>query len=177
MEVCASPAHETLTQLRQESAAIVESARNAEAEAKAAESAALDELNRTGDRLRDMEGLVGQLRQELAAGAATNAGNLTRLDDTRQLLAQNQEALARAREEYASERDRLAERTRLAEERFADMEKRALLNIDRERTASAKLQKTLDSERTEHAHWTEKLRADCNILQGEVGRLLICTEY
>jgi chromosome segregation ATPase len=51
------------------------------------------------------------------------------------------------------------------------MEKRALLDIDRERTASAKLQKTLESERAEHVKSIDRLRAECNTVQVEVGRL------
>jgi chromosome segregation ATPase len=59
----------------------------------------------------------------------------------------------------------------LAEQRFADMEKRALLEIDRERTASTKLQKALESERTAHASASERLRADYNAAQGAIGAL------
>ena len=95
--------------------------------------------------------------------AATNAGTVVRLEHARQLLAQNQEMLARARDEkateHATERAKLAERTRLAEQWHAAMEKRALLDIDKERTASAKLRKTLESE-----------RAECNTVQVDVGR-------
>lgn len=121
--------------------------------------------------MRDAEALIGQLRQELAASAATNAGSVTRLEDVRQLLTQTREILDRARDEYAAEREKLAERTRLAEDRFADMEKRALLDIDRERTASAKLQKMLETERTEHAKLIEKQRSHFNSAQADLGRL------
>lgn len=48
------------------------------------------------------------------------------------------EMLGRERAEHATERERLEERTRLAEQRFIDM--------DRERTASLKLQKALENE-------------------------------
>lgn len=164
-------ARASVAQLGQEAASVAESARNAETEAKAAEAAALGELERSRERLLEAESLIGQLRQELAGAAATNAGTLIRLEDARQLLAQNQEMLVGEREEHATEREKLAERTRLAEQRFADMEKRALLDIDRERTASAKLQKTLESERAEHAKSIDRSRAECNSVQAEVGRL------
>jgi chromosome segregation ATPase len=164
-------ARESVDQLRAEAASVAESARNAETEARSAEAAARGELERTCERLREAEGLIGQLRQELAAAAATNTGTLNRLEDARQLLAQNQEMLARERDEHATEREKLGERTRLAEQRFADMEKRALLEIDRERTASAKVQKTLESERTEHVKSIDRLRRECNTFQVEVGRL------
>lgn len=164
-------AGETLTELRRETAAIAESARNAETQAKVAEATAISKWEQAREQLRDANGVIGQLRQEIAAGAATNAGNLIRLEDARQLVVQTQEMLVHARLEFAAEREKLAERTRLAEERFADMEKRALLNIDRERMASAKVQKMLESERSAHAHSTERLRTDHNMVQGEVGSL------
>jgi chromosome segregation ATPase len=128
-------------------------------------------MERARERLREAEGLIGQLRQELAAAAATNAGTLNRLEDARQLLAQNQEMLARERDEHETEREKLAERTRLTEQRFADMEKRALLDMDRERTAAAKLQKTLESERAEYVKSIDRSRAECNTVLAEVGRL------
>jgi hypothetical protein len=70
------------------------------------------------------EGQIGRLRQELAA-AATNDGVHNRLEDTKHLLAQAGEDLARTRHEHAIEREKCAERTRLAEQRFDDMGKRA----------------------------------------------------
>ena len=165
-------ARESVTQLRQEAASVSESARNAVAQARAAaEAATLGELERTRERLRDAEGQIGQLHQELAAALATNAGTVTRLEDARPLLAQNQEMLARARDEHAIDREKLAERTRLAEQRHAEMYKRALLDIDRERTASAKLQKTLESERAEHVKSIDRLGAERNTVQVDVGRL------
>lgn len=164
-------ARESVDQLRAEAASVAEVARNAETEAKSAEAAARGELERTGERLREAEDLIGQLRQELAAAAATNAGTVIRLEDARQLIAQNQETLGRERDEHATERERLAERTRLAEQRFSDMEKRALLEIDRERTASAKMQKALEGERVEHVKSIDRLRSECNIVHVEVGSL------
>jgi hypothetical protein len=51
------------------------------------------------------------------------------------------------------------------------MEKRALLEIDRERTTSAKLQKALESERSAHAAASERLRADHSAAQAMIGQL------
>jgi hypothetical protein len=58
--------------------------------------------------------------------------------------------------EHVAEQERPADRTRLAEDRFADTEKRALLEIGMERTASAKLQEKLDTERAEQAAAIER---------------------
>ena len=163
-----SMALESVTQLRQEVSAAAKSAREAEAQAKAAEAAALGELERTRERLSEAEALIGQLRQEIAAAAATLDGTMKRLEDARQLQVQSQATLERARGEHAAERDKLAERHRLAEERFFDMEKRALVEIDRERTAVTKLQKLLDAERAEHAKVSERLRSNWSTAQTDI---------
>lgn len=164
-------ARDSIAQIRQEISAVADSARNAEALAKAAEADAIKELGRTRDVLWQAEALIGKLRQDLAAADATNTGTETRLADVRQLLAQTQAALERARDEQASEREKLSARNQLAEQRFADMEKRALVEIDRERVAAAKLQKQLDHERSEHAKLVDRLRSEFSAVQADAGRL------
>ena len=133
--------------------------------------AASRELEQTRARLLDADDQIGTLRQELAASATTNAGCLARIEDARNLLAQNHEMVVRERAEHATERERLEERTRLAEQRFIDMEKRALLDMDRERTASLKLQKALEHERAAHVKLLEQLRAEYATVQREVAKL------
>jgi hypothetical protein len=50
-------------------------------------------------------------------------------------------------------------------------ERRLLLALDRERTASANLQNTLGTERSEHARRIETPGSDCNTEQAHVARL------
>jgi chromosome segregation ATPase len=73
--------------------------------------------------------------------------------------------------EHATERERLADGTRLAEERFGEMEKRAFVEIDRERTAVAKLQKRLDMERAEHTAALDRSRSEYNAAQTTIEHL------
>lgn len=63
--------------------------------------------------------------------------------------------------------------TQLAEDRFQAMEARALLEIDRERTASAKLQKALDAERSAATTAAEHNSAQTSIgdLRQKIGTL------
>jgi regulator of replication initiation timing len=162
---------DTLAGFQEQSTAEVGAAWASEAQAQAALIEALKALDQTRAQVRAGAELVGQLRQDLAAAAATKAGLEARLEDLRHQLADSQLRLDRSSEEHATERAKLTERTQLAEQRFAEMEKRALLEIDRERTTSAKLQKALESERSAHAAAGERLRADHNAAQAMIGQL------
>lgn len=51
------------------------------------------------------------------------------------------------------------------------MEKRALLEIDRQRTAATKLQKSLETERAAHAAAADQLRADYKVAQSAIAQL------
>jgi chromosome segregation ATPase len=162
---------DALAELRAESAAVADAAKDAEAQARAAHAVTLEELDHARARVRTNEELIDQLRQELAAASATNTSLEAQLEDLRgqigdmQLRADQQDAA------HLAERERLAERTQLAEQRFAEMEKRALLDMDRERTVAAKLQKTLESERDTHAKSLDRLRAEQVAAQEATGQL------
>lgn len=160
-----------LAGFQEESAAAVGAARASEAQAQAAHREALEALEQTRAQVRAGEEVASQLRQDLAAAAASKAGIEARLEDLRHQLSDVQLRLDRSSDEHATERAKLTERTQLAEQRFAEMEKRALLEIDRERTTSAKLQKALESERNAHAVASERLRADHNAAQAMIGQL------
>jgi chromosome segregation ATPase len=162
---------DALAAIQAEASEAAEAAKVGQLQAEAARGEAVDELERTGAQLRGAEDQIGQLRQERAAAEATAAGLEARIEDLRRLAAENQARLDQVRDQHAADRDKLADRTRLAEQRFADMEKRALLDIDRERTAAAKLQKALESERAAHAVAAERLRTDHNSAMATIGQL------
>jgi len=162
---------DALAELQAESAVAADVAKAAEAQARTEQTATLAELEEAQVKLRANAELIDQLRQELAAVVATNASMEARLGDLRR---QVDEALLRADQQntaHLTERERLAERTRLAEQRFTDMEKRALLDMDRERTVSAKLQKALEEERALHAQKQDRLHAEQAAAQEAIGQL------
>jgi chromosome segregation ATPase len=130
-----------------------------------------DALERTGGQLRASDAAAGQLREELAGALATNAALERQLTDARADLVAEQRRGDAERREHAGKLEKAGERAQLAEERFADMEKRALLEIDRERTAAAKLQKLLDTERAAHAAGADRLRADYKEAQSSIAQL------
>ena len=76
-----------------------------------------------------------------------------------------------ARREFSAELDKLHSSAQLAEERYSTSEKRALLEIDRERTLAAKLQKELDATRTSAVQAADRQRADVAALQVQLGEL------
>jgi len=162
---------DALAELRSESAAAVDAAVAAAALARNAETETLSKLEEAQEKLRAQEEQIDQLRQELAAAAARNTSMEARLDDLRRQVA---EALTRTDQQSAAhlaEREGLAERTRLAEQRFAEMEKRALADMDRERTVSAKLRKLLEEERALHAQKLDQVRGEQAAAQEAIGQL------
>ncbi|MFL9861059.1 DNA-binding protein [Paraburkholderia madseniana] len=88
---------------------------------------------------------IQELEQGLAAGEATRRAleaEITRLQDDN---AARDLALVQARADFSEELEKLRASAGLAEERLRATEKRALLEIERERVASARLQKELDA--------------------------------
>jgi chromosome segregation ATPase len=162
---------DALAQFRADAAAAVEAARAEEDRAKSAHKQTSGELERNRAELAASNALVAQLRQDMAAAEATKAGLEGRIEDYKEQLRDAQAQMERISREHAAERQALAEGSRLAEERFADMEKRALLAMDRERTAATKLQRTLENERAEHAKHLDRLRSDHNETLASVGAL------
>jgi chromosome segregation ATPase len=161
---------ESLSTLQAEAAAVVERAKASLASAQAERAGALQALADTQMQLGTSEDAAALLRQELAAAAATRDGLERRLEDARRELDVMQARMEQSSAEHTAERERLADRTRLAEDRFAHMERRALLEIDRERTAAAKLQKKAEVERAEQRAALERARTEQNATQATIGQ-------
>jgi chromosome segregation ATPase len=162
---------DALTQYQAESAAAVEAARASEAQAQADCTANAQALEQARLQTRAQEELVDQLRRELSEAGATNAGLEARLEELRRQVATAHEDSEQLRKAHAHDLEKQLARVELAERRFVDMEKRALLEIDRERTSLAKLQKTLESERAASSEAVERLRVDHNTALATVGQL------
>jgi len=133
-----------------------------------------------------------RLRQELAGSAAALDGAQIRITELDQALAisgaaastlqeqvrlaqqgeqQLQRALEAARRDFASELDKLRADGKLAQERLKAAETRALLEIDRERQAAARLQKELDGANRKAEQGSTRHRDDVQKLQAQVGNL------
>ncbi|CAN7772937.1 DNA-binding protein [Caballeronia sp. LjRoot31] len=133
-----------------------------------------------------------QLRQELTGSAAALEGAQNRITELDQALVvsvaaastlQDQlglaqqgeqqllQALETARRDFASELDKLRADGRLAQERLKAAETRALLEIDRERQATGRLQKELDTATRKTEQGSVRHRDDVEKLQAQVGNL------
>jgi chromosome segregation ATPase len=133
-----------------------------------------------------------QLRQELTGSAAALDAAQTHITELDQALAisvaeastlqdqvrlaqqgeqQLQRALEAARQDFASELDKLRADGTLAQERLKAAETRALLEIDRERQAAARLQKELDAATRKAEQGVSRHRDEEQKLQVQVGNL------
>lgn len=120
---------------------------------------------------------IGSLEQQLAGLTATHlalAGQLQQAkDDAAAHQQAHQQLLLEARREFTVDLDQLRAANRLADERSLANETRALLEIDRERTMAAKLQKELDGVRAAAIQAAiqavERHRSDMAALQQQLG--------
>lgn len=113
-------------------------------------------------RIRDLE-------QGQAASDATRRALETEIERQQDEIGTRDRALAQARGDFSSELEKLRANANVAEERLRAAEKRALLEIERERTASLRLQKELEAaarraEKTEARH-----REEIQALQAQLG--------
>jgi chromosome segregation ATPase len=133
-----------------------------------------------------------QSRQELTGSAAALDGAQTRITELDQALAisvaatstlqdqlrlaqqgeqQLQRALETARRDFASELDKLCADGALAQERLKAAETRALLEIDRERQAAARLQKELGAATRKAEQGSTRHQEEVQKLHGQLGNL------
>ena len=111
------------------------------------------------------------LRHEITALASTKFAIDSQLQDTKKELTANLIKLDDARRELALELEKLRASAKLNEDRLNAAEKRALLEIDRERTLSSRLQKSLETAQNENKHIAELHRTQTNELQLQVANL------
>ncbi len=104
-------------------------------------------------------------REQLSAERAKVQNVESQLAEARaQVDRLHSEALATSRD-HAADVDKITARVVQAEQRYVELEKRALVELDRERTAVGKLQKSVESERQVAAAKYEKLQFDAQAAQ------------
>ena len=145
-------------------------------QAKAAVVAA--EADRDAERLavqdvrRELELAGNQLssqREELAVAAETRSSLRATLEEAKRDNATLQRQLEESRREFTVELDKLRAAAELADERSRSTERRMLLDMDRERTTSARLQKELDALTAASLHTADEHRQELNLLQQMLG--------
>ena len=163
-------AQEGLAIFRVEAQATVLEASRAKAAAEADRAAGLEKLNQAQQTIQAVTDRISLTERKLAAEQACNEGLTNQLSaaSRQQLALEN--ALAEARRDFAGELEKLRQALQKSEERHTAGEKRALLEIDRERMVTGKLQKDLAQLRESQVKTTEQHRSEITELQNELGR-------
>ncbi len=112
---------------------------------------------------------ISTQREALAVAEEVRSSLLLRLDEAKHDNAALQRQLEDARREFTVELDKLHAAAELADERSRSTEKRMLLDMDRERTTAARLQKEVDALTAESLRVAEEQRKELNLLQQTLG--------
>jgi chromosome segregation ATPase len=165
----AASAH--LQGLREQAQAETSAARQAQVAAEARRDALFQELTEARAETERAEQRGRELGEALASQKATQAGLSEQLGQARADNRAIQDALAQARRDFAAELGQIRAAAQLAEERLRAAEERALVEIDRERSAAARLQREVDAVRRAHAEGDQAQRTHIQGLHNELGRL------
>ena len=112
---------------------------------------------------------IQELEQAQAAGEATRQALETEIARQQDEIGARDRALVQARADFSGELDKLRSSAKLAEERLRAAEKRALLEIERERGVSARSQKELEAA-ARRAEQSEILhREEIQVVQAQLG--------
>ena len=161
-------AHEELASFRSEAQASVAEAQTAKASAEGERAAALKYLEQARQSAQEASDRALQLDRHLSAERASKESLLTQLAAAglRQISLEN--ALTEARHDFTAELEKLRQALQKSDERYDAAEKRALLEIDRERTSAAKLQKELTQLRQTDREATDLHRAEIARMQNDL---------
>lgn len=162
-------AQENLNAFREEATACITAADAAKQRAEQDRQAANQELEHLHEALDDSSERILSLERLLAPERAEKealAGQLLAARRQHQAL---EAELSAARKDFASELEKQRDALRRAEDRHEAAEKRALLEIDRERTTTAKAQKELAQIRQSNAELAQRRRDELRVLQQELG--------
>lgn len=162
-------AQEGLAALRSEAQAQLAEARQAQESAEVDRDAARASHALASQTLEQAHIRIGELEQALAAREATIIALDGQLQNARGENAGLLQKLDEARRDFGLELEKLRSAASLAEERFRASEARALLEIDRERTAASKLHKEVDALRGSIEKAGDRHRAELAALQEQLG--------
>jgi hypothetical protein len=162
-------AQESLTAYRAEAQEMVVQAKATAAAATASRDAERLAVQRVRNELKQAEAEISTQREALAVVEEVRTSLQLRLDEAKRDNATLQHQLETARREFTAELDKLRATAQLAEERSRSTEKRMLVDMDRERTASARRQKEIDTLAAESLRVAAEHRKELNLLQQTLG--------
>ncbi|TXT27864.1 MAG: exopolysaccharide biosynthesis protein [Rhodocyclaceae bacterium] len=162
-------AQETLTAFRAEAQTVVLEAKTVKAAAETERDAALAQLNQAQQTIQAATERALQMERELAIEQAGKESLTAQLAAALRQHTSLENALAEARRDFADELEKLRQALQKSEERHEAGEKRALLEIDRERMNAAKVQKEMAQLRESQMEVAERHRNQIDLLQKELG--------
>ena len=162
-------AQEGLAAVRSEAQTAILEAQTAKSLAESSAANIRTELEFVRQSTQVTEDRALQLERELAAERAGKALLSTQLVAAGHQQLVLESALAEVRRDFSNELEKLRLALQGSEERCDATEKRALLEIDRERTSATKLQKELAQLRQIQLETTERHRGEISELQKELG--------
>jgi len=162
-------AQESLNSLRADAQTSIQEAEARMKDADSAREMAQQNLQEATITIKNAEFRIGKLEQAVAAEIATRVALEAQLTSVQQDRIEQQKAMGDARRDFSSELEKLREALKMTEERHKAVESRALLEIDRERTIAAKVQRELEKARSSATDATDKLRVEIGILQDDIG--------
>lgn len=161
-------AQEGLAGFRTEAQAAILEAETEKAAVEADRASALVALKQAQQTMKVTAERALQLERDLAtekAGRLALADQLAAAGRQQMVL---EAALGESRRDFATDLEKLRQALQKSEERHEAGEKRALIEIDRERTASARLQKEMAKLRENQIEATERNRSEVGLLQKEL---------
>lgn len=166
-----SLAQESLAILKQDAQSAVAEAEALKIKAESDRDIAIQSLEQSRQVHHDGLQRISELEQILASLNATVALQESQLQQARQDQLLREENLDNARREFADELEKIRESAAMAEARYQAAEKRALLDIDRERTNASRLQKELVAARALLDKKSEDHRDEVAALNHQIGGL------
>lgn len=167
-----SAAQESLTSIRSEAQAAALEAQAAKALAESKTTAAILERDQARLATEAATDRALQLERDLAAESAGKMALTSQLEIAGRLQTAHEAALAEARRDFAVELEQHRLAFKRSEDRYEATERRALLEIDRERTASSKSQKDLAQARQHQQSEEERHRIEFAQIQAELSGAL-----
>ncbi|MEK7414185.1 MAG: DNA-binding protein, partial [Planctomycetota bacterium] len=153
-------AHESLDAYRSEAQATVTLARSETERSNQARDTALAEVTNLKQSLVTLQSAKENLQQELVAEQAAQRETRARLAEAQSQNTVLQASLKEAHAEYSRELEKQRGALQLAQERYESMERRSLLDIDKERTQRTKLEKEIERVRAAAAESQERYRTE-----------------
>lgn len=116
------------------------------------------------------EATIKKQREELSSAAAAQQESDLRLIEARADIGRLRNQINSMLSARAVEIEKLTNRVLQAEQRYSELTKRTLVDLDRERTAASKLQKQIDAERRTSAFRIEEIKSEVQAAQLKLAR-------